>query len=328
MNGNHLTIVMYHYVRDLKNSRYPTIKGCDIRDFKEQLDFLGRHYNFVTMEEVIAAYREGASLPPHPVLLTFDDAYKDHFEYVFPLLDHRHIQGCFFPPVKAVTEHTVLDVNKIHFILASTPEDRFDTLLGEIRLQMDRNREEFSLEPFEHYYEKLAKPSRFDRAEVIFVKRLLQVELDESLRHRIADSIFEKVVGIDEDAFSRELYMSVGQIRCMVGCGMHVGSHGYDHYWLSSLPRERQEFEIGKSIGFIRDVGGDPENWTMCYPFGDYNDATIGLLRERGCRLGLTTRVDLADLDDRSPDAVFKLPRLDVNDLPKKADAIVNDWYR
>ena len=31
---SNLTIVMYHYVRDLKNTRYPGIKGLDIDLFK------------------------------------------------------------------------------------------------------------------------------------------------------------------------------------------------------------------------------------------------------------------------------------------------------
>lgn len=328
MNGKYLTVVMYHYVRDLKNSRYPAIKGCDVRDFKEQLGFLRKHYRFVTMEEVIAAYNGGPELPSHAVLLTFDDAYKDHFDFVFPLLEHEHIQGCFFPPVKAVTEHTVLDVNKIHFILASTPEERFGALLKEIRLQLDQYREAYGLDTYERYFQKLAQYDRFDSPEVVFVKRLLQVELEEGLRHLITDALFVKAVGTDEPSFSRELYMSVDQIRCMVDCGMHVGSHGYDHYWLSSLPRERQEFEIAQSIAFIRNVGGDPANWTMCYPYGDYDEATIDLLKKHGCRLGLTTRVALADLLDKGSDAVFKLPRLDVNDLPKDSEAPVNDWYR
>lgn len=322
-----LTIVMYHYVRDLKYSRYPEIKGCDIRDFKEQLRFLRKYYHFVTIEEVIEAYGEGRMLPDHPVLLTFDDAYRDHFDFVFPVLEHEKIQGCFFPPVKAITEHTVLDVNKIHFILASMPASRFDSLLKEIRLLLDEFRDEYGLRSYEYYFDKLAVASRFDPAEVIFIKRLLQVELNESLRHNLTDRLFQQIVGMDESAFSRELYMSVDQIRCMVDCGMHIGSHGYDHYWLSSLSRERQQFEIDRSIAFIRSVGGDPDKWTMCYPYGDYDTDTISLLKERGCRLGLTTRVALADLSDPDPDAIFKLPRIDVNDLPKNGDAPVNSWY-
>ena len=34
-----LYIAMYHYVRDLKNSRYPDIKGLDISLFKQQIAF-------------------------------------------------------------------------------------------------------------------------------------------------------------------------------------------------------------------------------------------------------------------------------------------------
>ena len=78
MENQNLTVVMYHYVRDLKHSRYPSIK--------EQVAFLKKHYSFVTVEEVIAATQGIHKLPSHPVLLTFDDAYIDHFTYVFPIL--------------------------------------------------------------------------------------------------------------------------------------------------------------------------------------------------------------------------------------------------
>lgn len=322
-----LTVVMYHYVRDLKNSRYPEIKGCDVRLFKEQIGFLKKHYNFVTVEQVLKSYWEGQDLPNKAVLLTFDDAYKDHFEYVFPILEHEHIQGAFYPPVKAVTEHTVLDVNKIHFILASTPTEKFDKLLNEIMFQLNNYRDEYQLESFEYYFDKLAIANRFDPKEVIFVKRLLQVELEEELRKKITDDIFMKVVGIDESSFSRELYMSIDQIKCMVDCGMHIGSHGYDHYWLSSLPKERQEFEIAKSIEFIKMVGGDAQNWTICYPYGDYNQDTIDLLKQHGCRMGLCTEVDIAELEAQTQDGIYKLPRLDVNDLPKDANASTNEWW-
>ena len=324
-----LTIVMYHYVRDLKNSRCPGIKGLQIELFRDQIWYLKKHYNFITMEQLLEAYHENRvnELPAHPVLLTFDDAYLDHFTYVFPFLEHEHIQGSFFAPVKAVTEHTVLDVNKIHFILASTPEDKLPQLINELKLQLDKYRKDWNLQSFDYYFDKLAIANRFDPKEVIFVKRLLQVELDENLRKIITDDIFQKVVGMDESMFSRELYMSMDQIKCMVDNGMHFGSHGYDHYWLNSLSKEKQAFEIKKSIEFINEVGGDANNWTICYPYGAYDDATIEVLKENGCKLGMTTRVDLADLNDREGDILFKLPRLDTNDIPKDANAPVNDWY-
>ena len=318
---------MYHYVRDLKNSRFPEIKGCDVRLFKEQVLYIKKHYNPVTVEQVIDAKENGTRLPDHAILLTFDDAYADHFTYAFPILEHERIQGVFFPPVKAVTEHTVLDVNKVHSILASTPSERMPYLLSELQRLVEKNKEEYNLESFDSYFEKLAVANRFDPKEVIFVKRLLQVTLPEDLRKKVTSELFEKAVGMDEAMFSRELYMSIDQIKCMVDCGMHIGSHGYDHYWLSSLPREKQEFEIAKSIEFIKIIGGDVNNWTIGYPYGDYNEETIALLKQHGCRMGFTTRVAIADLEEEGDDSLYKLPRLDVNDLPTDKNSDVNEWW-
>lgn len=283
-----------------------------------------KHYSFVTVEEVIAATQGIHKLPSHPVILTFDDAYIDHFTYVFPILKNEGVQGAFYAPVKAITQHKVLDVNKIHFILASTPEEKMSSLLKEITLLLDKYREVYHLESFEFYYKKLAQLDRFDTKEVIFVKRLLQVELVEELRNIITTELFGKIVGVEEGTFSRELYMSEDQMKCMVSAGMHIGSHGYDHYWLGSLPKEKQEVEIKESLKFIENIGGDIKHWTICYPYGNYNDDTITLLKENHCALGFTTEVKLADINNQMGDNVFKIPRLDTNDLPKDAKALPN----
>jgi peptidoglycan/xylan/chitin deacetylase (PgdA/CDA1 family) len=323
MNINkRVTIIMYHYVRDLNHSRYPDIKGLDIALFKEQIKYLKKHYNFITMESLIYAIDNNTSLPDKSVLLTFDDAYVDHYKYVFPFLDEQKIQGSFFPPVKAITEHTVLDVNKIHFILAS--EKNKSKIITEINNQLNIYRKEYNLESDSFYYKKLAQKSRFDTAEVIFVKRLLQVELDEKLRKVITDNLFEKIVGIDENSFSRELYMDVDQIKCMQRNGMHIGNHGYDHYWLGSLSKEQQRMEIKKSITFLEQVGSNIKQWTMCYPYGNYNEETIELLTEYNCKLALTTEVNIADIQNYNR---FSLPRLDTNDIPKSKDAVANEWH-
>lgn len=324
---NRLTVVMYHYVRDLRNSRYPEIKGLQTELFVEQLHFLKKHYNFVKMEEVIDAFHNNRvdELPSHPVLLTFDDAYQDHFRTVFPILMHEHVQGCFYAPVKALTQHEVLDVNKIHFILASTSTEQFPALLNEIKILLEKNREKWNLQSFDDYYAQLAEANRFDNKDIIFVKRLLQVALPEELRKEMTSELFQQKVGMNESAFSRELYMSEAQIQCMVQCGMHVGSHGYDHYWLNSLCKEKQEEEIDKSLDFLKSVGVNLDYWTMCYPYGAYNDDTLQILKDKKCKMALTTKVALADLTEK--DMIYSIPRLDTNDIPKNANADVNEWY-
>ncbi len=318
-----LTVVMYHYVRDLIHSRYPAIKGLDISLFKEQVGYLKKHYNFVTIEEVIETYYNGRELPPKAVLLTFDDAYIDHFTYVFPFLKKEGIQGAFYAPVKAIEEYEVLDVNKLHFILASVNE--IVHLLDEIRIQLDLFREEYDLDTFENYFSRLAVSNRFDSAETIFVKRLLQVDLTIEVRKKIVNNLFQKFVKMDEKSFSRELYMSKDQLSCMVDNGMHVGSHCYDHFWLSSLSAEKQREEILKSKRFLEEIGCDMNNWTICYPYGDYNQDTIDILGVSDCKLGFTTKVDIADIG--GVNGQYTIPRLDTNDLPRDISADIEEWY-
>jgi len=120
--GRHVTIVMYHYVRDLERSRFPAIKGLSVERFRRQLDYIETRYTPIGAEYLLEALSSSTKdLPPNPILLTFDDGDTDHFTNVFPLSDARGIQGCFFPPAQAVLEHKVLDVNEIQFNLFLRP---------------------------------------------------------------------------------------------------------------------------------------------------------------------------------------------------------------
>ena len=321
--GNYkVTIIMYHYVRDLKNSRYPSIKGLDLSLFIEQLNYLQKYYNVITMEQLIYSIESKAKLPLKSALLTFDDAYIDHFNTVFPILYNRKIQGSFYVPAKTILNHLVLDVNKIHFIIASVSD--IATLIKKTFNELNKYRKEYQLKINEFYFEKLAIANRMDSKEIIFFKRLLQKELPESLRKKIIVKLFEEFVGIDEEAFSRELYMNKEQIMCMIQNGMHIGNHGFDHYWLNSLTEEKQREEIIKGNNFLKEMGVNMNNWTMSYPYGAYNKSLINILKEYNCRLGLATNVEMADISKNNR---FELPRLDTNDLPKDSSSELNKWF-
>lgn len=321
---NQLTIVMYHFVRDLANSRYPRIKGLGLDDFRGQLSYIKRNYNVISAEELVAAANSNIQeLPPRALLMTFDDGYIDHFMHVFPILDELGLKACFFPPAKAITEAQVLDVNKIHFVLASTTE--LAPIIAFIFERLDEYREQYGLDGNKAYYNRLSGDSRYDEPDVAFIKRILQRELPEELRQQLIDELFKKHVTSDEKAFSRELYMDLDQLRCLVRQGMYVGSHGYDHYWLNTLPKDAQAREVDLALRFLGGIGAPTQDWIMCYPYGGYNDSLLDVVRSRGCAVGLTTEVDIADLARDNP---LTLPRLDTNDLPKSHDATINEWTR
>lgn len=319
-----LTIVMYHYVRDLKRSPYPRIKGLDLGLFVEQLDYIQRHYTVVDPMEVIAAAKDGGKgLPSDALLLTFDDGYIDHYTNVFPILMDRGLSGMFFPTVQTTVEERLLDLNKVHFILASVDDP--SALVPLLYEMLDEFRDRYDLESNDAYFSQLAKPTRWDPAEVFFIKQMLQHALPEDLRHIIAHRLFERFVTTDEAAFARDLYASGDQLRVMIRDGMYIGSHSATHPWMNSLTREEQAREIDDSLDLLARLGAPTEDWVMCYPFGIYDDRLLETLRDRKCAIGLTTVPDIADFGVHDP---LLLPRLDTNDLPKSATAEPEEWTR
>ena len=87
---------MYHYVRPLRNSRFSKIKGLDLKNFKNQLEYLEKNYEVITHKDVIDALNDNKQLPKNSVWLTFDDGYKDHINFVLPLLEKFGYCGTFF----------------------------------------------------------------------------------------------------------------------------------------------------------------------------------------------------------------------------------------
>ena len=301
---------MYHYVRDIRESKYPKIKGLETSGFIRQLDYLIDSFNIVKAEDVIDCVKQGKQLPEHSCLLTFDDGYKDHLTYVLPELLKRNIQGSFFPPVKCVVERVILDVNRIHFILAST--DNYSKLVRDV----DSLCIEYGITPTElsSYKVQYAVPSRYDISDVMYVKNVLQHVLAEDIRNDITSKLFKSYVKKAEIDFADELYLSFDETKTLVDNGMYVGSHGYRHLWLDKETVESQSSEIDSSLKFLKDLGSRTEDWIMCYPYGAYNSDTLEILKDRKCVVGLTTKVGLAKI---SQDSGLELPRYDTNDFPQ-----------
>lgn len=65
--------------------------------FEAQLQWFQRAgFHTVTLRDLHAHLAHGASLPPRPILLTFDDAFLDSWVHACPLLEHYGFQGTVF----------------------------------------------------------------------------------------------------------------------------------------------------------------------------------------------------------------------------------------
>jgi peptidoglycan/xylan/chitin deacetylase (PgdA/CDA1 family) len=313
-----LTIVMYHYVRDLPRTRFPGIKGLLTDHFEGQLDYISKTYSVCTLADVIAASRGQAELPHNACVLTFDDGLADHYQTVVPRLLDRGFKGAFFPSARPLEDHCVLEVHRIQFVLAAT--DDHTQLARELLNQVEPFRGSFAIPNEKELRERFESPNRFDPPETAFVKKMLQWVLPESVRSAVTTKLFQEYVSNDERGFAQELYMDISQLRAMLSAGMEIGGHGYNHRWLGKLSSNEQADEIQRTVNLLGSVAGRaPADWVMCYPFGSYNSETLQLVAGKGCACGVTTKVGLANIS--SP---LELARFDTNDLPTSATANVS----
>ena len=213
-----------------------------------------------------------------------------------------------------MVEHKLLDVNKIHFILASADSK---AVMSDLLNELDAYREQgYQFTGNDELIQKYAVANRFDTKEVIFIKRVLQTAIPEIIRSQVASKLFEKYVGISETVFAHELYLNDRQIRCMKDGGMYFGVHGYDHYWLGNLEKEEAKKDIDAAMEVMKDYI-NPDCWVMNYPYGSYNASVIEYVKTRGCKIGLSTEVRKAVL---GKDNLYALPRYDCNDFPPKSN--------
>src|SRR3954465_5356940 len=104
LRRSQLLVLCYHGVCSGSSANLPDYDGLHtpVALFGEHLDFLARHFDFVSLEDATKAWTAGASLPPRPVLLTFDDGYRNVVRNAWPVLKEKKIPSALFVVPKAI----------------------------------------------------------------------------------------------------------------------------------------------------------------------------------------------------------------------------------
>jgi peptidoglycan/xylan/chitin deacetylase (PgdA/CDA1 family) len=93
-------ILMYHHLREPGPSMADRLNArFDVSpvEFAKQLDYLRDHgYTTIDCRTLAAAVGQGKPLPARPVMLTFDDAWREQYTIAFPLLKERGMVGVFY----------------------------------------------------------------------------------------------------------------------------------------------------------------------------------------------------------------------------------------
>lgn len=117
-----LPILVYHVVRP----SYPD-DSTEVRAiaqtpevFDAQMAYLKENgYHIVTFRDLETYYELKKPLPQNPIILSFDDGWKDQFTYAFPVLKKYGYLATFFIFTNSIDHKNFLSLKQLHELLAS-----------------------------------------------------------------------------------------------------------------------------------------------------------------------------------------------------------------
>lgn len=94
VNFNGLPVLMYHKVSDQDNADFLTVTT---KQLERQFQYFNKKkYSTILLSDLLAAISRGEPLPPKPLLLTFDDGFKNNYTNLYPLLRKYGLKANIF----------------------------------------------------------------------------------------------------------------------------------------------------------------------------------------------------------------------------------------
>ena len=265
-------ILLYHSVAP-KETVFTRGLGVTVKaaTFARQLDYLVRHYQVVSLDELEKSLAQDGPSNRY-VALTFDDGFADNLHYALPALKERNLPATVFLVADALDDGRLLWMHRLAYLVNTRG---IDVVLraGESALG-----------------EPPANGGPGSAAWANFREKMM-CGLQSRERDRILDMICDALGKSPEDAPERrDLYLKRTDIETMRAHGIAVGSHGATHTAFSAMSPEQQEEELHRGwLAVAPWTDGSPP--ALAYPFGEprhYTDTSRRLALKTGHRRLLT----------------------------------------
>jgi peptidoglycan/xylan/chitin deacetylase (PgdA/CDA1 family) len=277
-----LTVLTFHRVSDQTGPGFdPEVVDTSPERFDRQIALLKRYFTFVDTRD-LEAFRQGAQpLPANPVMVTFDDGYRDNHDVALPILKRHGAKAVFFVASRFVDERRLYWWEQVAYVMDRSRGDRLRITYPEPR--------ELSL--------LTAADRRLTRRTLCrLIKDTPGLDLDRFLAE------LQAAAGVtleDERALADQLIMTWDHVRALHAAGMDVQAHGHAHRVLQTLTLDEVTADLARARELI---GGhlNKEVRAVAYPAGSPVSSTPGLvdaIARSGMTLGFSNGTGAANLD-------------------------------
>ena len=248
-----LLLPYYHVVSDQKLPhlehlfRYP-----DCKAFVSALDYLLRHFEPISVDDVVSRVAKGQAVGRNTFLITFDDGFRESFEVAAPLLREKGVPAVFF------VNSAFIDNKDLFYRCKEC------LIVDELRRRPDAATAAKIGDVFTGH--GLSFSSDAPERSIFSVEYCDKGVLDE----------IAPIVGVDFGCYLAEHrpYLTSEQVESLCRQGFHVGAHSVDHPHFGTLSLPAQLEQAVESMQFVKE-NFSPAYTMFSFPFEDIGVSAI-----------------------------------------------------
>ncbi|MCP5264929.1 MAG: polysaccharide deacetylase family protein [Burkholderiaceae bacterium] len=252
-----LSVLLYHRVLDRPDPLRPTTPDAEM--FGRHMRWLCDQFSVMSLTEAVDRLREG-SLPPRAAAVTFDDGYRDNATNAAPILRDAGLSATVF------VNTAYLDGRVPFFELITDLVRGFDG-------------ERLDLEDWGLGCHEMGTDDQRSSAIDAICGQLKYLAGDRCDRY-VAEIAQREGVPITGD-----LMLDEAALGTLVDAGLEIGSHGHDHFILSTLSPHEARDQLARSRDIIASMTGAAPRF-YAYPNGkrgiDFDDTHIEMVKDAG----------------------------------------------
>ena len=231
-SGVSLVVPYYHMISDKVVPHVGHLyRFRTIAEFKADLEFFLRHFEPVTLRDIVDSISAGRSLGRSCFHLTFDDGFTEMYDIVAPILRSAGVPATFFLNTAFLDGGGLALDNALSLVL-----DRIGSSGGRLSPATIKRLDSILPEP------------RYDDSGLR--ARILSIRYGEDALVGSLAAALE----LDLDLYVREVrpYLSSQEIKAMLKMGFTIGAHSHDHPHYSDLPLHVQLEQTRRSVALLQ----------------------------------------------------------------------------
>lgn len=271
-----LAVLTFHRVAPA-DGVVPGLLSATPETFGRLLDVVSDTFSVVSIEDVLERRSGGPALPARSLLLTFDDAYEDVADHVWPALASRGMPGVVFVPTGFPAEPGGAPAafwwERAWAALRESPAASIRIAGATLSLG------------------SAAERTAAYRAARTWLKELPHEALETAVQE------IERAAGFTPDALPAPTGRALGweRLRHLHAAGLALGSHTRTHPLLTRVADDVLRREIAGGVDDLRQRTGS-DVAAFAFPSGAIRAAAGPALRDAGVAVAFSTRRGVNDL--------------------------------